>query len=357
MPNDAIEREDTLVLVLGAGASFEIGMPLGSTLKHQIAEALSFSSRLDSTSRGDDRILKSFQIAGLDLRMAETAPFLKAAEQIKNGMPQAPSIDNYIDSHRSDPIIAICGKLAIVSCILAAEQKSKLWVSGNNIYNRIDFPSVENTWFNRLFYLINEGCQRDDVERRLERLKIISFNYDRSVEHFLHNSFKNYYEMSEQEATAAMNCLDIFHPYGTVGNLPWSRQPESIEYGGTAEYKTLLNLAKGIRTFSEGTDEADSNIAKIRTLLASSGRLVFLGFAFHPLNIELLFGKRMNDAHQRKSWTGKVFATTKGLSESDIEVVRSDLEYPGRFRAGASRFNDLTANEFLMHFARSMSLR
>lgn len=44
-------------------------------------------------------------------------------------MPQSISIDNFIDSHKGDKEIELCGKLAIVRAVLEAEAKSDAFVA------------------------------------------------------------------------------------------------------------------------------------------------------------------------------------------------------------------------------------
>ena len=48
--------------------------------------------------------------------------YYQAAIRIREAMPLAPSIDNFIDSHRDDKKIAQLGKVAIATCILRAEK-------------------------------------------------------------------------------------------------------------------------------------------------------------------------------------------------------------------------------------------
>jgi len=110
-------------------------------------------------------------------------------------MPQAISIDNFIDSHRDDERISQCGKLPVARCILEAESQSTLLVDQSNIYNKLDFGLVENTWFNAFFQFLTENCQKADIPARLQQISIISFNYDRCIEHYLHVALQNYYGM------------------------------------------------------------------------------------------------------------------------------------------------------------------
>ena len=136
---------------------------------------------------------------------------------------------------------------------------------------------------------MTENTQQSDLSERLSKVAIICFNYDRCIEHYMHLALQNYYGMSPEDATVTLSHLEIHHPYGTVGKLPWQDPQKGFEYGATPESQQLLTLAGELRTFTEGIDSRKSDITAIRSTLASAKRLAFLGFAFHRLNIELLF--------------------------------------------------------------------
>ena len=127
-----ISNAKSLVLVVGAGASKEVDLPLGAELKGTIAKALNI--RYENGHRrvsGDGLIDEAFRTLAKSLPAPQTNdinPFLHSSRHIAGAMPQALSIDNFIDSHRGDERIAICGKLAIVRAILDAEKQSKLFV-------------------------------------------------------------------------------------------------------------------------------------------------------------------------------------------------------------------------------------
>jgi len=163
----------SLVLVVGAGASKEVNLPVGNELKDAIASSLAF--RLEngwSVTGGDRTIIEVFfrLVKQPNNTRGDINPYLQAADLIRRAMPQAQSIDNFIDSHRSDTRVAQCGKLAIVACILKAERASSLRVDRSNIYNKIKFEDVANTWFNGLFQVIAQSCQRDEVPDRLRKI-------------------------------------------------------------------------------------------------------------------------------------------------------------------------------------------
>ncbi len=345
--------EKSLVLVIGAGASKEVNLPVGAKLKKQIAEVLDIQYEHFQKSGDIDIIINdSFRILATD---GDINPYLEAAWRVRDAMPQAISIDNFIDSHRSDEKISICGKLAIARCILLAESKSLLKTDRSNIYNKPNFSALEQTWFNAFFQLLTENCQQDDLPQRLSKVAIISFNYDRCVEHFLFWSFQNYYGMTAKDASEVLTHLEIHHPYGMVGKLPWQQGAhESFEFGDTPTSKKLLSLAGELRTFTEGIDPMKSDISAIQTAFSSAKRIVVLGFAFHRQNIELLFPDRGNSERMRSC---SMYATAHGISSADIEVIKAELIIWAGLQLPMAIRSDLKCAQLFSEFWRSLSLQ
>jgi hypothetical protein len=147
-------------------------------------------------------------------------------------MPQALSIDNFIDTHQGDAGIEICGKLAISRAILNAEKRSSLYVDPSNYKNTLRFEKTESAWLSPLLKIITENCRAQDLEQRLSGLSFVVFNYDRCVEHYLYHWLKSYYRLPDADAAALVNGIAIYHPYGTVGLLPWQANNQNqISYG------------------------------------------------------------------------------------------------------------------------------
>lgn len=348
----------SLVLVIGAGASKEANLPVGAELKRQIAVALDirFEYGIRKLS-GDDLIYEAYRIlaATPDGRSADINPLLRASLRIRDAMPQAISIDSFIDTHRSDESIAVCGKLAIARCILAAESKSSLKVDTSNIYNRMNFRRLEDTWYNAFFQLLTESCPKEDLPSRLAAVVIICFNYDRCIEHYLHSALQNYYALTPVEATTTLKALEIHHPYGTVGALPWQDPGGGFEFGASPRAKQLVAFAGQIRTFSEGTDPDKSDVSAIRESLSMAERIAFLGFAFHRLNLELLFPAELPSTEARGR---SVYATGLGISKADAIEIAYDLRRLGAIRDdGVEIRTDLTCGQLFREYWRSLSIR
>lgn len=232
---------------------------------------------------------------------------------IQKAMPLAISIDNYLDAHSEDNTIVTCGKLAIVHSILKAESQSTLFVDQSS-NAKLNFAEVETTWFNKFMQLITEG-PRSNLEHRLSSIVLIIFNYDRCVEHFIFHALRGYYYgMSESEAAELLDRIEIYHPYGSVGSLPCLSRAHPVGFGELPHASDLPGLAKQIKTFTEGTDKESSDIVAIRQHMETGVRLVFLGFAFHNRNMDLLQPKmQVRDR--------KVFATCRGLSTSRVKNI------------------------------------
>ncbi len=354
----ATSSRKEFVLVLGAGASKEAQLPTGTELKQEIAKVSDIRFKDGFTRSSGDALVETAlrRIAKKLSSRADIKPLLHVCWRICNAMPLAISIDNFIDTHRADEQVAICGKVAIARCILTAENHSLLKVDTSNIYNKLDFARVSDMWFTAFFQLLTENCQREDLAERLKKFAILCFNYDRCVEHYLHSALQNYYALTAKEATEALANLEIRHPYGTVGGLPWQDRNNRIDFGGTPDAQQLIDLSEQLRTFTEGTDPNTSDIYAIRSLLLNAGRIVFLGFAFHRLNLQLLFQAEAPDQRLPlgQPW---VYGTALGISASDVDVIRFKLSDMLHTDNGQIYIrNDLTCSQLFHEYWRSLSL-
>ena len=120
-------------------------------------------------------------------------------------------------------------------------------VDRSNIYNKLDFKTVASTWFNAFFQILTENCQKEELPARLQELAVISFNYDRCFEHYMYLALQNYYGMSAEETVRMLALLEVHHPYGKVGSLPWMASSEAIEYGANPTPRQLIAISKLLR--------------------------------------------------------------------------------------------------------------
>lgn len=59
-----------------------------------------------------------------------------------------------------------------------------------------------------------------------------------------------------------------------------------MEFGGRTSSRQLLQLAGGIKTFTEGTDLGACDVRAIREHFREATGLLFLGFAFHKMRFQ-----------------------------------------------------------------------
>jgi hypothetical protein len=217
-----------------------------------------------------------------------------------------------------------------------------------------DFKALSATWHNSFMQLLTENCRLDDVADRFKKLVLVVFNYDRCIEHYLYHALQEFYGVPDSTAATLLKELTIYHPYGKVGELPWAqRGPTTVDFGGRAGGKHLLDLARQIKTFTEGTDPQSSDIRQIRKHYLDSSVVLFLGFAYHKLNLSVLQSKR---GHKQPDQV-RYYGTAKGMSKSDCEIVKEELvAMAGARPEFVALRNDLTCHEFFQEYWRSLSL-
>lgn len=351
-----IERRTALII--GAGASSECGLPTGSELKDRIAELLNirFEDGYHRTS-GDDIVYDALRSAARQAEppVSDMNLFWNACRRITDAMPQARSIDSFIDAHQGDKILELCGKVAIVRSILEAEKKSLLYTDPRTGQQKPHFETLQNTWLNLFFQLLTESCKFEDLKKRFDGLTLIVFNYDRCIEHFLFYALQNYYSVSSEEASALLGQLAIFHPYGFVAPLYWQQRDGHVDFAAEPRGENLLALVQQIRTFSEGTDPAKSEIQQLRTRLLGSQIVLFLGFAYHRLNLQLLYPE--GGPHHDNPTETKYFGTAFRISYSDCSEIQTELTKLGGAPVDHIHIrNDLTSAKLFTEYWRTLSL-
>ncbi len=339
------------VFVVGAGASKEANLPTGYELKETISRLLDIRFNAFQQETGDYLITEALRLLVKlpDGRNGDINPYLYEAWHIRDALSQAISIDNFIDSQRDNEKIAVCGKLAIVKSILEAERNSNLFIDKYSRDSGLDYNDLDSTWYNSFFQLLTENCASNELEKRFKSIALIIFNYDRCIEHYIFNALQNYYRINEDEAANLVKLIKIYHPYGSVGKLPWIERNGSIEFGSELNSKQLLELTHEIKTFAEGTDTSSSDITSIKTHMSKTEKLVFIGFAFHKLNMKLISPQGLKDIG-----APPCFATALGISDSDKRVVTQQIK--DLYNVGLEvNIESLSCNAFFNEYWRSLS--
>lgn len=341
------------VYVIGAGASYEAKLPTGNELKGKISQLLNMTFEFHKQLSGDPSICAALRMhTSQDQSGNLFNNYVKECQYISSNLPLSISIDNLIDTNRGNENLALCGKMAILRSILEAEKTSKLHFRKNAESREIRFSSLEDTWYLPFFKSLTENCNLQDLPARLRSITLIIFNYDRCIENFLLFALSSLYRISINDVAELISNLNIIHPYGTVGSLPMLNPASStvVAFGGELDSSQLVLYSKAIRTFTEGAHS--ENIDKLKQSMEGADRLIFLGFAFHRLNMELLGGYQGDFKYKNKNVV-RCYATAYGTSESDQKefgrAVQNLYDY-----AVDINIENSTCNQFFQNYSRSL---
>jgi len=301
-------------LIVGAGASAELQFPTNAELLARIIQGYDFKRANSETSTRDGQLLlrNIYKLAErLNKKVGDVAA---AAERLRNACRLGRSIDTVLEQYDHDPLVVACGKLAITFFMGQAESRSNLK----------DAPRVEGElplqgkiaeyWIYQLGQLITSGVPRSKIGQTLEQLTIINFNYDRSVEHFLPYALVMAYGIELKEAQQVIaEKLDIVHPHGSIGRLPWQKGEAPQAEWGVEQPWNIHAIAAQLKSLNERSTDRNA-LRDIRLSVASAKRLVFLGFGFQPQNVDLLFENTL-------SHNPEVLISTYGMSSGNAATV------------------------------------
>ena len=251
--------EVSTVLVLGAGASCPFGFPSGKELVRIIIEGLGPNHGL-SNFLSQCGFKKNF--------ISRFRDALLGAEPL--------SIDAFLE-HRQD--FEEIGKEAIAISLLQFE-------------NRHKFMSMlikkENNWYRYLFNRLNTSFDSFDKNS----LSVITFNYDRSFEHYLFNVLKETYNKPCLECADKLKNIPIIHVHGSFGSLPWQESTLSKMKYGVWEDKD--SRCPAVKQGGENiiivhnANEETAEFQQAHELLAKAKKVYFLGFGFNKDNVRRL---------------------------------------------------------------------
>ncbi|MCW1384715.1 hypothetical protein OLX02_18010 [Novosphingobium sp. KCTC 2891] len=322
------------VMVIGAGASCELQMPSGADLLARIVQGYDFS-RLGTESQSRESVMLARHLSKLAERMGrEQREIIVAAQALRNAARVGKSIDAIIEQYDHDPLVVACGKLAIAFFVGQAETRATLREAPRVAGELPIQGKPEETWLYWLGQLFTAGLPRSKLEKAFADLTIVSFNYDRSIEHFLPHALVMAYGLTLKEAQAIVaQHLVILHPYGSVGRLPWQLgQDAQAEWAGSEQPWNIHAIANQIRTCSERLADREWT-GRLRRSVAEAKRIVFLGFGFHPQNLDLLFDRTI-------SHNPDVLASIHGLPASNRPLLARQIK-----RLCGLEFDDLLTLE------------
>ena len=205
------------------------------------------------------------------------------------------------------------GKSLIALFLLRSENKDLFNNSNPEIDTKIWYRHIRNL-------IITSGNDCDEIKEKIKNITIISFNYDRSLDYYLRTKLKNehYDEIVKQ----------IFYPYGKLAKDNWDfndygsflKKDKPFKPYSESELKEIENMGKGLKVIGEIMKEevsTQNELSEIQKKLSESGKIYFLGFAFHEANFRLLALDEFSTIHNQID----IYYTNYAESSSIDQVV------------------------------------
>lgn len=276
------------VLILGAGASIPYEFPSGRKLMSYICNSL-----MNPPTKF------SYKLNECGFKNTDLAQFGK---ELLHSMQ--PSVDLFLEKR---PEYMAIGKTAIACALIPFEQRSKIQRS---------FEEME--WYEYLFHRL-DASKKDFPENKLS---ILTYNYDRSLEYFLIHALEHTYGIDIKKASYLLrDSIPIIHLYGQLGELPHLGK-NTRDYKDKSTKEEIELCASQIKIISEATLDLNLQV-KITKILEDAVITCFLGCGYHKANIELIFTKIWeNQNFKFKNFYGSCF----GLGDGEKALVRSILK-------------------------------
>ena len=283
---------ENTVFILGAGASHVYGFPLGPELKKLILEY----------QLGDiEKYFKGQDINNLLPLMNEFKEIIRYGD--------FSTIDEFLERKRR---FRELGAYFIVA------------VLGKREHHDLIFP--QRDFYRELFYMLN----LESEEKPIPPLKIVTLNYERSLEYFLsknclYNCSQDYEEIAQEKVSR----LQIIHAHGSLGSLI------SVPYGQVlSDNKHVKQAVENIRIISDRFDDSDEFISA-QNVISEAKNIIFLGFGYHRRTLKSLFSKSKLEEKD-------IYGTSFKLSQEGREVMY-DFTKGANFKLFGSENEDISA--------------
>jgi|SRR5579859_2327173 len=266
-------KQEKSVIVLGAGASKPYGFPLG----HELREALKHQVMPHSN-----------KLIACGLKLDD----LKAFNHVLT-YGTFDSVDELLETKEEFREV---GGFAIALTMFPLENFDKI------------FPA--NDWYLKFFNLL-KFKSGDDASW----LTIVTFNYDRSLEHFLAHSIEMQCHPSAiDSARRKLNSIKIIHPHGSLGDYP--KVPYGLQDAATIEQipeSQLKDAAERIKLVHENVAHTPE-YQEAQLAIGQAARVFFIGFGYEQRSLERLFSQ--------SDYTSWIAGTTLNLPSNHEEKVR-----------------------------------
>jgi hypothetical protein len=172
------------------------------------------------------------------------------------------------------------------------------------------------------YFELSEELTRQ-IDRNYLGFVLVTFNYDRSLDKFLHDFLWDTYP---HQAQSLEHHVPILHVHGFLGYLEHQTDREPRRpYKATDSPEEILASSKCIQVPVELGGRHSEEIVDARRAIQGAKRVVFLGFGYDITNL-----RRLGIHHPMAGlqWTGKdkYFGTAYQLPKSTIEELSAASE-------------------------------
>jgi hypothetical protein len=284
---------ENTILILGAGASKPYGYPTALELRKEIIH--NFMPRFKSiigTKYNDLDFTHESYVKNLN-QMIEV--FKKSSTG---------SIDLFLSRNKNYYLI---GKQIITFLLADYEMKSKF---------REAIKERKYDWYFTLYNILTKDViTPDDISIfSKNKISVITFNYDRSLEHFIYESLFNSFITKRTEVDRIMRDFKVIHVYGKLAPLPWEIEGGD-EYGSKKIRDNYNEYSNNLKIIY---DERESCQQEIKDLISDAKKIIFLGFGFAEENLEAIgVNKPIFKRGQQ------IYGTAMGLTHQEIYKIQS----------------------------------
>ena len=284
------------LFILGAGASTCFGFPTGNVLYNKI-------------HNGDYTDLYEEFLDSVDISESKKERKLIEAKELAKTVSLATnkSVDFFLSNNSQ---FLDRGKEAISLIMLKQE---------NEIISDEFEINLDDDWLSLLFQKGIEYFRNVDQYPE-DQISFITFNYERSLEFFLHQKLiHSFTQVSPYELESKLNQIQIHHVYGKIGNLPWQNESEygELEFGCDHTEILLTKIRDAIKLmYLERYGSKD--LSELKMPIQDANRIFFLGFSYDPDNIEILGVNEILRETQGKT----IYGTAMGIPERRVMDLR-----------------------------------
>ena len=324
------------VIVVGAGASADLNLPLGPQLRDDVSELLS-GANAEMTRYFVSAV---HHLLGTDSPEASSATM--RARELSGPLRTAASIDNFLDQHKSEQNFVETAKMAIAYAIASAEKNSKI---GKNRSAEEVIRNSSDYFLADLMNIVVRGHQADNIGDSLDNLTFVIFNYDRCVERYLDSWMKFRFGCDFEWRQRGPKFI---HVYGSLGDYFETSIHNPFLYQGDMAFQNPhLQLPAYVERIKVFTEQEDSLVhGSIVEAVGAAKALLFFGFGFEEQNMRFFQGNYDNK---------KLFATLYGVSKPNTEFLRDQLTQQYSFNGRWVYTCDGTAKKLISEYYHPMT--